>query len=433
MKKQKNYEKGITLIALVITIIVLLILAGVTINIVINKGIIDKTQTTVDEYKISDYKERIELIKVGEQFKKITEKSSESLKNLVVKKLVEKENENWVNKVETSDEDGTLEENQIKVITQDKYIIIAEIEENGNKKVTYIVSYNANGGEGAPATQTKIKGQDITLSTTIPTREGYTFLGWTTSSTEIIVKYSAGNTYSTDENITLYAVWQVNNIAPVISSISVSARNTNYITVRAIATDADADNLTYKLYLKPLNGTYSIVPNVTSSETTSGTNVDLKATELSNYTVYNYKVEVTDGKSVVTSEEKITGTGCSGATITTTCNNATYCSSTVVKNCTGESVYAYATQVSCTTCGASAMASVYICQCCGKESKIGRPNCPEPGGAGTLEHTCNKECIHSVINANHYYCSTHNVNCGNSPFHSTRKCEHNKTSLHFPN
>lgn len=43
-------SKGITLVALVITIIVLLILAGVTLSIVWNGGIIDKSKQAVDNY-----------------------------------------------------------------------------------------------------------------------------------------------------------------------------------------------------------------------------------------------------------------------------------------------------------------------------------------------------------------------------------------------
>ncbi len=42
---------------------------------------------------------------------------------------------------------------------------------------TYTVSYSANGGTGAPATQTKTENIDLTLSSVIPTRKGYTFLG----------------------------------------------------------------------------------------------------------------------------------------------------------------------------------------------------------------------------------------------------------------
>lgn len=43
-------SKGITLVALVITIILLLILAGVTLKIVLDQGFIDKAQTAVDKY-----------------------------------------------------------------------------------------------------------------------------------------------------------------------------------------------------------------------------------------------------------------------------------------------------------------------------------------------------------------------------------------------
>ena len=48
---------------------------------------------------------------------------------------------------------------------------------------SYNITFNANGGSGAPGNQTKWKGQTLTLSSTKPTRTGYSFLGWSTSST----------------------------------------------------------------------------------------------------------------------------------------------------------------------------------------------------------------------------------------------------------
>lgn len=75
---------------------------------------------------------------------------------------------------------------------------------------SYKVSYNANGGSGAPANQTKYYGQTLTLSTTIPTRTGYTFKGWSTSSSATSATYSAGASYTANAAVTLYAVWQVN-------------------------------------------------------------------------------------------------------------------------------------------------------------------------------------------------------------------------------
>lgn len=73
--------------------------------------------------------------------------------------------------------------------------------------IVYTVSYNANGGSGAPASQSKNHGTSITLSSTQPTRSGYTFLGWSTNSTGTGTAYAPGGTYSTNASVTLYAVW----------------------------------------------------------------------------------------------------------------------------------------------------------------------------------------------------------------------------------
>ena len=42
----------------------------------------------------------------------------------------------------------------------------------------YTISYNANGGSGAPGSQTKYYGTTLTLSSTRPERDGYRFVGW---------------------------------------------------------------------------------------------------------------------------------------------------------------------------------------------------------------------------------------------------------------
>ena len=76
-----------------------------------------------------------------------------------------------------------------------------------NAPTTYTVSYNANGGSGAPASQTKTHGVTLTLSSTKPSRSGYTFLGWSTSSSAKTASYSAGGSYTTNASCTMYAVW----------------------------------------------------------------------------------------------------------------------------------------------------------------------------------------------------------------------------------
>ncbi len=77
------------------------------------------------------------------------------------------------------------------------------------KEIVYTITYNANGGSGAPDSQTKSYGYDITLSSTIPTRPEYDFLGWSTSSTATTATYTAGSKFSSNANTTLYAIWRL--------------------------------------------------------------------------------------------------------------------------------------------------------------------------------------------------------------------------------
>ncbi len=72
----------------------------------------------------------------------------------------------------------------------------------------YMVSYDANGGEGAPAAQVKEKGKALKLSTDIPTRSHFKFLGWATTKTAKSAQYKAGASYTKDADVTLYAVWK---------------------------------------------------------------------------------------------------------------------------------------------------------------------------------------------------------------------------------
>lgn len=73
---------------------------------------------------------------------------------------------------------------------------------------SYTVKYNANGGSGAPSSQTKWKDQNLTLSSTKPTRTGYTFQGWGTSASDTSVNYAAGASYTSNASVTLYAIWK---------------------------------------------------------------------------------------------------------------------------------------------------------------------------------------------------------------------------------
>lgn len=109
-------------------------------------------------------------------------------------------------------------------------------------KPSYSVTYNANSGSGAPAAQTKWYNEALTISTTKPTKSGYTFLGWATSTDKAANGYSSsedyasGGTYSANAAVTLYAIWELTYSKPTITSVSIE---------RCIADGTEDDEGTY--------------------------------------------------------------------------------------------------------------------------------------------------------------------------------------------
>ena len=80
---------------------------------------------------------------------------------------------------------------------------------------TYTITYNANGGSGAPTatTYTYDPNRNTNLSGSVPSREYYTFTGWSQSAGGPAT-YSAGQAWSRGNasNYTLYAQWRKNYI-----------------------------------------------------------------------------------------------------------------------------------------------------------------------------------------------------------------------------
>ena len=86
--------------------------------------------------------------------------------------------------------------------------------------VDAILTYDANGGTGAPKSESKSgpKGSSatFTVSSTTPTRDGYTFKGWNTDPSGNGTAYEAGKTISVayGSTTTLYAQWEENTPDP---------------------------------------------------------------------------------------------------------------------------------------------------------------------------------------------------------------------------
>lgn len=98
-------------------------------------------------------------------------------------------------------------------------VYFTNIGENGKSKTGYVnadvwvpawpsytIKYDANGGTGAPSAQTKWHGVNINLSSTKPTRTGYTFQGWDNGTYPGLLV--PGGSYGGDANATLRAVWK---------------------------------------------------------------------------------------------------------------------------------------------------------------------------------------------------------------------------------
>ena len=88
------------------------------------------------------------------------------------------------------------------------------------------LKYDANGGTGAPASQTRtasaptVNRVTFTVPGTIPTKDGCTFKGWADSATATTVQYQPGGTVDVKhENSpkTVYAVWEGSDPIPVPS------------------------------------------------------------------------------------------------------------------------------------------------------------------------------------------------------------------------
>ena len=83
-----------------------------------------------------------------------------------------------------------------------------------NANITYKVetinlTYNLNGGNGETETVEIEENSSTTISSSIPTKDGYTFLGWSISSSAKTPEYNTNDIITVGtEDITLYAVWK---------------------------------------------------------------------------------------------------------------------------------------------------------------------------------------------------------------------------------
>lgn len=178
---------------------------------------------------------------------------------------------------------------------------------------TYTISYDANGGSGAPESQTKTYDVTLTLSSVIPTRANYNFLGWAASSSATTATYSAGGSYTANTAITLYAVWELAYIKPRITNYTVdrcdsegniSDTGTYAHVCFNWATDYACTDITISWGSSSDSGSTT----VTASGTSGNVDVIIGNNSISPETVYTITVSVSDSNGNTPLSTTLNGT-----------------------------------------------------------------------------------------------------------------------------
>lgn len=188
----------------------------------------------------------------------------------------------------------------------------------------YAITYNANGGSGAPSSQSVYAGVSYTLSTTRPSRTGYNFLGWSTNSSASSASYSPGQSVTPNGNLALYAVWQKQSFTLSISqgtgsTISVVRSGSSLINgstiyygdVLAISISA---NTGYNIGTHTVNG---------SNWTSGNYTVTGAVSVISTATLITYTLSVTTSPSGVTTNIQRLTSPIGGGSIGAITNGAT--------------------------------------------------------------------------------------------------------------
>ena len=174
---------------------------------------------------------------------------------------------------------------------------------------SYTVSYNANGGSGAPASQTKYYGKTLQLQKTKPTRTYYEFTSWNTNSSGTGTNYAPSSNYTENSAVTLYANWT--QVAPIVTlgtpnaiRVDTSSSTTEsdegeyaYITVPYTVTGPPAADVTLTVTATADSGTAPTVTRVNytdskAANTTASGTFTAVASGCSTETRYEFTVTV---------------------------------------------------------------------------------------------------------------------------------------------
>ncbi len=280
-------DKGVTLISLIITIIILLILVGIGITISTRGSVSQKARNVVN--------------KANNQTRNASEQEDEVIEDIGSDK---------------GTKSPTEPENSIKytIKISNKSYTSFTISASGSSKNSTSLTYELKIDDTSYETKSgETVSWDITGLT--PGQE-YTYI--------IIAKDEIAEKKKTGK------VKMLENNTPTIVTSTLKSKTTNTLTISAKATDAEDENISYKLYTSlNENGTYT--EQELKRDVISDREVTLNATNLTQYTDYYWYVTASDGITTARSEKKRTRTYCPG-TGSNTCNESTVVNCATCRN-----------------------------------------------------------------------------------------------------
>ena len=195
-EKKQFKQNGITLVALVVTVIVLLILAGVTLNLLLGEnGLLNKAGKASDMQVAANEKEALQMALAELEIAK-TKKEIEEITAYILERQLKQDGYNV-----SVNSDGEV---YLVTFLDSKNIYVVDKMGNVEPAERYNINYNLNGGNNPPEQpQTYQRGETVGLL--YPTKEGEAFEGWYETSDfsgERITEIR-----NRREDITVYAKW----------------------------------------------------------------------------------------------------------------------------------------------------------------------------------------------------------------------------------
>lgn len=255
-KKLKiKQQKGITLIALIVTIIILLILAGVTIAMLTGEnGLLGRAEQANYSMEIARFRDDASLAYM------------ELYTNNAQEYTYEVAEDDWVDLLEEKydysiSQSGaryfvSLNEMYYPISLNGSNIVIGEGCEEASI-TTYTVSFNTNEGSSVDS-QTVESGGRAIMPATNPTKEGFVFAGWF-SDIGLTSEYDFNTTINTDT--TIYAKWakSLNIVYGEMHDLDLEVKYDDGMTWRSWASsnyahdlkiDSGGDNVVFSLVTK---------------------------------------------------------------------------------------------------------------------------------------------------------------------------------------